>query len=140
MLLLSGETRNYINIRKERSRLWDRSVAAQAEDNNSNMKIPPPTEMFLLNARCEKSTTEEVKFYFKSYQEFITSDNPKLIAVISTLNATNVGHYNDLRIRYPGFMLEPPVVNISKLASVIQSVYPVQVLQYSLGDKIKKKN
>ena len=26
MLLPSGETRNYINIRKERSRLWDRSV------------------------------------------------------------------------------------------------------------------
>ena len=25
MLLPSGETRNYINIRKERSRLWDRS-------------------------------------------------------------------------------------------------------------------
>ena len=26
VLLLSGETRNYINIRKERSRLWDRSM------------------------------------------------------------------------------------------------------------------
>ena len=25
VLLLSGETRNYINVRKERSRLWDRS-------------------------------------------------------------------------------------------------------------------
>ena len=26
VLLPSGETRNYINIRKERSRLWDRSI------------------------------------------------------------------------------------------------------------------
>ena len=30
-------------------------------------------------------------------------------------------------------MLEPPLVDINKLVSVIQSVYPVQVLQYSLG-------
>ena len=36
-------------------------------------------------------------------------------------------------------MLEPPVVDISKLASVIQSVYPAEVLQYSLGDKMKEK-
>ena len=30
-------------------------------------------------------------------------------------------------------MLEPLLVDINKLVSVIQSVYPVQVLQYSLG-------
>ena len=29
-------------------------------------------------------------------------------------------------------MLEPPVVDINKLVSVIQSVYPTQVLQYAL--------
>ena len=54
------------------------------------------------------------------------------------MNATNIGCYNDLRIKYPGFVLEPPVVDINKLASVIQSVYPTQVLQYSLGDRIKE--
>ena len=38
MLLLSGETRNYINIRKERSRFWDRSsyVESITEDTVPN--------------------------------------------------------------------------------------------------------
>ena len=62
------------------------------------MKVPPPNEMFLLNARCEKSVTDEVQFYFKDYQDFITSDNQKLILVLSALNAANMGHYNNLRI------------------------------------------
>ena len=101
------------------------------------MKVPPLNEMFLLNARCEKSITDEVQFYFKDYQDFITSKNQKLVAVLSTLNATNMGCYNDLRIRYPGFLLEPPVIDINKLTSVIQSIFPTQVLQYSLGDRIK---
>ena len=114
-------------------------VATPAGDSDSSMKIPPLNEMFLLNAQCEKRIAEEVEFYFKSCQEFITSDNQKLTAVISTLNTANVGCYNDLRIKYPGFILEPPVVDINKLVSVIQSVYPVQVLQYSLGDKTKEK-
>ena len=87
---------------------------AQTENQNSSMKVLPPNEMFLLNARCEKSITDEVQFYFKDYRDFITSDNQKLIAVLSTLNATNMGHYNDLRIRYPGFLLEPPVIDINK--------------------------
>ena len=39
----------------------------QAEDQNNGMKIPPLNEMFLLNALCEKSITEEVQFYFKNY-------------------------------------------------------------------------
>ena len=29
VLLLSGETRNYISMRKERSRLWDRSISEE---------------------------------------------------------------------------------------------------------------
>ena len=114
-------------------------ITSQSEDQNDSMKIPPPNEMFLLNTQCEKSKSQEVQFYFMSYQEFITSSNQKLIAVISTLNAVNIGHYNDLRIKYPGFILEPPVTDINKLASVIQNVYPRQVLQYSLGDMVKEK-
>ena len=78
-------------------------VTTPSEQHKDSMKVPPPNEMFLLNAPCEKSIAEEVQFYFKSYEEFITSDNQKLIAVISALNATNVGCYNDLRIKYPGF-------------------------------------
>ena len=66
--------------------------------------------MFLLNAQCEKSITEEVQFYFKNYKEFVTCDNQQLKTVISALTTANVGHYNNLRIKYPGFMLEPLVV------------------------------
>ena len=113
-------------------------LAAQAENHNDSIKLPPPNEMFLLNAWCEKSIAEEVQFYFKTYKEFVTSDNQKLKVVISALNATNVGHYNDLRIKYPGFMLEPPVIDINKLVSVIQSVYPMQGLQYLLGGTKKE--
>ena len=92
---------------------------------------------FLLNTRCEKSITDEVQFNFKDYQDFITNNNQKLIAVLSALNATNMGQYNDLRIRYPGFLIEPPVIDINKLTSVVQSIFPAQVLKYTIGDKIK---
>ena len=89
-------------------------TGTNTETESSSMKVPPPNEMFLLNARCEKSITDEVQFYFKDYQDFVTSDDQKLIAVLSALNATNTGCYNDLRIRYPGFLLEPPVIDINK--------------------------
>ena len=112
-------------------------TGTNAETKSDSMKLLPPNEMFLLNTRCEKSITDEVQFYFKDYQDFITSDNQKLIAVLSTLNATNMGRYNDLRIRYPGFLIEPQVININKLTSVVQSIFPAQVLKYTIGDKIK---
>ena len=76
---------------------------------------------------------QELQVYFKSYREFVDCKNDRLKVIISTLNVTNVGHYNDLRIKYPGFMLEPPPVDINKLVQVIQSVYPAEVVQYSLG-------
>ena len=76
---------------------------------------------------------QEVKIYFKSYQEFVNCENDRLKVIISALNVANVGHYNDLRIKYPAFMLESLPVDINKLVQVIQSVYPAQVVQYSLG-------
>ena len=66
-------------------------TGTNAETESDSMKLPPPNEMFLLNTRCEKSITDEVQFYFKDYQDFITSNNQKLIAVLSTLNAANMG-------------------------------------------------
>ena len=63
-------------------------IGTKAETKSDSMKVPTPNEMFLLNTRCEKSIMDEVQFY---YQDFITSDNQKLIAVLSTLNATNMG-------------------------------------------------
>ena len=89
------------------------SPSAQNWNQSKDLKAPPLNGMFLLNAHCEKSIIEEVQFYSKNYQDFISSDNQKLIAVICALNNSNLGHYNDLRIRYPGFLLEPPVIVFS---------------------------
>ena len=50
-------------------------IKLQSEDQNDSMKLPPPNEMFLLNAQCERSISQEVQFYFKNYQEFSTSSN-----------------------------------------------------------------
>ena len=45
VLLPSGETRNYINIRKERSRLWDRSAHYTTIDMNSGFwQVPMDDE------------------------------------------------------------------------------------------------
>ena len=104
---------------------------------NDSMKIPPPYEMYVLNAHCEKGMAQEVQVYFKSYREFVNCENDRLKVIISTLNVINVSCYNDLRIKYPGFMLKPPPVDINKLVQVIQSVYPAEVVQYSL-DASKK--
>ena len=93
--------------------------------------------MYLLNNRCEKSILEEVQFYFESYQEFISSSNQKLIAVLSALNTANMGRYNDLRVRYPGFLLDPEPIDINKLTALVQSIFPAQVLRYNLGDSTK---
>ena len=45
--------------------------------------------------------------------------------------------YNYLRIRYPGFLLEPPGIDINKLTPVVQGIFPPQVLKYTLGGMIK---
>ena len=100
---------------------------------NDSIKIPSPNEMYLLNAHCEKSMAQEVQIYFKSNREFVDCEIDWLKVIISALNVANVGCYNDLRIKYPGFMLEPPPVHINKLVQVIQNIHPTQVVQYSLG-------
>ena len=109
-----------------------------ASSPNDTMKIPPPNEMYQLNAQHEKSIAEEAQFYFESYEEFVSCKNDRVKSVISVLNVTNVGRYNDLRIKYPGFMLELPLIDINKVVQVIQCANPTQVLQYSLG--IQRKN
>ena len=108
-----------------------------ASSLNDSMKMLRPNEMYLLNTQCEKCIAEEVQFYFKSYEEFVNCKNDRFKTVISALNVANAGHYNDLRIKYPDFMLEPPLVDINKLVQVIQNVYPAQVVQYSLGTSKK---
>ena len=93
------------NLAKLEGIMKSTGITSQSEDQNDIMKIPLPNEMFLLNAQCEKSISQEVQFYFKNYQEFITSSNQKLIAVISALNAMNIGHYNDLKNKISRFSI-----------------------------------
>ena len=100
---------------------------------NDSLKVPSLNEMYLLNAQCARSIEQEVQCYFKSYKEFVNCKNDRLKVIISALNVANVGRYIDLRIKYPGFMLELPPVDINKLVQEIQTAYPAQVVQYSLG-------
>ena len=41
--------------------------------------------------------------------------------------------YNELRIQYPGFLWDPPLIDINKLVMLVQRVYPAQLVEYSLG-------
>ena len=75
----------------------------------------------------------EVKFFKHSYEDFMTCKNEKLQSVISALNVANVDRYNEVRIQYPGFVWDPPPIDINKLVMLVQSVYPAQVVEYSLG-------
>ena len=63
----------------------------------------------------------------------MTSEDKKLQSVIHALNATNVERYNEVRIQYPGFIWDPPLIDINKLVMIVQKVYPAQVVEYSLG-------
>ena len=48
-----------------------------------------------------------------------------------------MGRYNYLRIRYPGFLLEPEAIDINRLTALVQSIFPAQLLRYNLGDSTK---
>ena len=114
------------------------SLATSAESNISpniddSLKIPSPLELTKLNTRCEKAMANEVKFFIHSYEAFMTCKNEKLQSVINALNATNADRYNEVRIQYPGFVWDPPQIDINKLVILVQSIYPAQVVEYSLG-------
>ena len=63
----------------------------------------------------------------------MTCKNEKLQSVISALNAANADRYKEVRIQYPGFMWDTPQIDINKLVILVQSIYPAQVVEYSLG-------
>ena len=100
--------------------------------SDDSMKIPLPYEIYLLNTHCEKSMAQEVQVYFKSYRKFVNCGNDRLKVIISAINVTNVGCYNNLRIKYPSFMLEPLPVDINKLVQVIQNGYPAKLYSIHL--------
>ena len=63
----------------------------------------------------------------------MTCKNEKLQSVIYALNAANVDRYKEVKIQYPGFTWDPPLIDISKLVTLVQRVYPAQVVEYTLG-------
>ena len=93
------------------------SVSSEAENV---MKVPSSQEITGLNARCEKATMNEVKFFIHSYEEFMTCNNEKLQSVIHALNAANMGRYNEVKIQYPGFTWDPPLIDIGTLVTLVQ--------------------
>ena len=41
--------------------------------------------------------------------------------------------YNEVKIQYPGFTWDPPLIDISTLVTLVQRAYPAQVVEYTLG-------
>ena len=99
------------------------------------LKVPTSQEIIRLNAKCEKAVMNEVKFFIHSYEEFMNCTNEKLQSVISALNAANLERYNEVKIQYPDFTWQPPLIKISMLVTLIQRAYPAQVVEYTLGRK-----
>ena len=117
----------------------DKLTTSAVLDNPSEtehvLKVPTSQEIIRLNARCEKAVMNEVKFFIHSYEDFMNCTNEKLQSVISTLNAANVERYNEVKIQYPDFTWQPPLIKISMLVTLIQRAYPAQVVEYTLGRK-----
>ena len=63
----------------------------------------------------------------------MTCKNKKLQSVIYALNAANVERYNKVKVQYPGYIWDSPLIDINKLVMLVQSVYPAQVVEYALG-------
>ena len=61
----------------------------------------------------------EVKFFIYSYEEFMTCKNKKLQFVIHALNAVNAERYNEVKVQYPSFMSDPPLIDINKLVTLV---------------------
>ena len=116
-------------------RLATPTVSDSPSETEHISKIPTSQEIIGLNARCEKETMKEVKFFIHSYEEFMNCTNEKLQSVISALNAANIERYNEVKIQYPDFMWQPPQIEISTLVTLIQRAYPAQVVEYTLGQK-----
>ena len=97
------------------------------------LKVSTSQEIIRLNSRCKKAIMNEVKFFIHSYKEFMTCKNEKLQSMIHALNAANTERYNEVKIQYPGFTWDSPVIDIGTLVTLVQRAYPAQVVEYTLG-------
>ena len=102
------------------------NISSEAENA---LKVLTSQEIIGLNSRCEKSIMNEVKFFIHSYEEFMTCKDEKLQSVIHALNAANTERYNKIKIQYPGFTWDPPLIDISTLVALVQRAYPAQVVE-----------
>ena len=50
----------------------------------------------------------------------MTCKNEKLQSVIHALNTVNVERYNEVKVQYPGFMWDPPLIDINKLVTLVK--------------------
>ena len=106
------------------------NISSEAENA---LKVPTSQEIIGLNSRCEKAIMNEVKFFIHFYEEFMTCKNEKLQSVIHTLNAANTERYNEVKIQYPGFTWDPPLIDTGTLVTLVQRAYPAQVVEYTQG-------
>ena len=106
------------------------NITSEAENT---LKVPTSQEIIGLNARCEKAIMNEVKFFIHSYKEFMTCKNEKLQSMIHALDAANTERYNKVKMQYPGFTWDPPLIDIGTLVTLVQRAYPAQVVEYTLG-------
>ena len=95
------------------------AVSNISSDAENVLKVPTLQEITRLDARCEKATMNEVKFFIHSYKEFMTCKNEKLQSIIHALNAANSERYNEVKIQYPGLTWDPPLIDISKLVTLV---------------------
>ena len=106
------------------------NITSEAENA---LKVLTSQEIIGLNSRCEKAIMNEVKFFIHSYKGFMTCKNEKLQWVIDAVNAANTERYNEVKIQYPGFTWDPPLIDIGTLVTLIQRACPAQVMEYTLG-------
>ena len=53
--------------------------------------------------------------------------------MIDALNVADTERYNEVKIQYPGFTWDPPLIDIGTLVTLVQRAYPAQVVEYTLG-------
>ena len=106
------------------------NITSEAENA---LKVPTSQEIIGLNSRRKKAIMNEVKFFIHSYEEYMTCKNENLQSVIHVLNVANTERYNGVKIQYPGFTWDPPLIDIGTLVTLVQRAYPAQVVEYTLG-------
>ena len=57
----------------------------------------------------------------------------KIAVHYSCFKCSKYERYNEVKIQYPGFTWDPPLIDIGTLVTLVQRTYPAQVVEYTLG-------